>query len=160
MSNQVKYAFKGKIYFNGASYGSPTWNLVDAVKDVKVGASFDEFDASTRQGGGIKQSEPVLLGLDITGMIRTDETDTSGFVALETAFLTRAAIDIMVLDGGSTVNGSRGYRFDAKNFKFGQDESLSNILYREFELKPCVSANAAYKVVVAAGVPVFTSLAV
>lgn len=48
MSAQVKYGFKGKFYVNGGSYGSPTWNEVSAVKGVKVGADFDEQDATTR----------------------------------------------------------------------------------------------------------------
>lgn len=92
-------------------------------------------------------------------MVRTDEGDTGGFLAMETAFLTRGILDVLVLDGGSSVNGSRGYRFDAKVFKFGEDQDVANIDYREFELKPCVSANAAYKAVVSGGVPVFTTLA-
>jgi hypothetical protein len=155
----VKYGFKGKIYFNTGTYNSPTWSEVTNVRDVKVGADFTEFDASTRAGGGIGQAEPVILNLELAGLIRTDESDTTGFVAMETAFLTRASTDVLILDGGSSVNGSRGYRADLKLFKFGEDQALDRVDFREFMLKPCVSANAAYKAVVTAGSPVFTTLA-
>lgn len=155
----LKYGFKGKVYFNTGSYGSPTWTEISAVRDIKVGADFTEFDASTRAAGGIGQAEPVILNLELSGMIKTDESDTNGFVAMETAFLTRAATDVLILDGGSAVNGSRGYRVDMKVFKFGEDQALDKVNFREFSLKPCVSSNAAQKAVVASGAPVFTSLA-
>lgn len=156
-----KYGFSGQLLLNGGTYGSPTWGEAEAVRDVMVNADMDEFDATTRAGGGVKQSEPTLLALEITGKIRSDEADTTGFAALETAFLTRASIDILVLDGSQTTVGSRGYRFDAKLFKFGEDEAVENVLFREFSLKPCISSNAVKKAVVGSGPTLgYTSLAV
>lgn len=157
--SQVKYAFKGKIYLNSTSYGSPTWNEVKAVRDVKVGADFDKQDATTRAGGGLKQFVATLLELGITGLIRTDETDTTGFAAMETAFLARGVLDVLILDGPRTTNGSRGYRFDSQVFKFGEDQKLEGVLYREFDVAPTPSANDAYSAVVSGGAPVFTDLA-
>lgn len=155
----AKYGFDGTINVNSGSYGSPTWANVANVRDVQVGADMDEFDASTRAGGGVKQSEPTLLALEVSGKIRSDQNDTAGFVAFETAFLTRASMDLLVLDGGATVNGARGYRADMKVFKFGEAQGLGDVLHREFALKPCVSVNAAYKAIVASGAPAFTTLA-
>jgi hypothetical protein len=154
----VKYAYNGKIYFNSGIYGTPVWNAIDAVQDVAVEASFSEQDATTRLGGGMAEAEPVLLTLALSGKIRSDETDTTGFLAMETAFLTRGSLDVMMLDGANTVTGSRGYRLDMKNFKFSEAQGLENLLYREFELKKCVSNNPAKKAVVTSGSPVFTSL--
>lgn len=156
-----KYGFSGQMLLNGGTYGSPTWGEADAIRDVMVGADMEEQEASTRQGGGLKQSEPVLLALSITGKIRSDEADTTGFVAMETAFLTRAALDVLILDGPQTTVGSRGYRCDVKVFKFGEDQAIESILYREFELKPCISSNAVKKAVVGSGPTIgYTSLAV
>jgi hypothetical protein len=155
----TKYGFDGKIYFNSAIYATPTWNDISAVQDVSVEATFSEQDATTRAGGGLAEAEPVLLSLVLTGKIRSDHTDTLGFIALETATLARTSIDIMILDGDKATTGSRGYRLDCKNFKFSESQGLDNILFREFELKKCPSANAAYKAVVTAGSPVFTTLA-
>ncbi len=156
-----KYGFSGQLLLNGGTYGSPTWGEADAIRDVVVGADMEEQDGTTRQGGGIKQSEPVLLALSITGKIRSDEADTTGFAAMETAFLTRAPLDVLVLDGPQSAVGSRGYRMDVKLFKFGEDQAVENILYREFEMKPCISSNAVKKAVVGSGPTIgFTSLAV
>jgi hypothetical protein len=154
----VKYGFKGTINNNTGSYGTPTWSAISNVRDVMVNADPEKFDASTRAGNGIKQYEPTLIDLGVTGKIRSDETDTNGFVAIETAFLTRASMDLMILDGAATVSGSRGYRFDAKVFKFGEDQNLGGVNFREFEFAPCVSANAPSKAVVTTGSPVFTAL--
>lgn len=155
----TKYGFKGKVYLNSGSYGSPTWNEVSNLREVKVGAAFNEDDVTVRAGGGLAQFEAVILALEVSGKIKTDEADTTGFVAMETAFLTRAALDVMVLDADDAVTGARGFRFDAKVFKFEEDQANEKTLFRDFTLKPCLSANAAQKAVVASGSPVFTSLA-
>lgn len=157
--SQVKYGFKGKIYFNTGSYNLPTWTEVKNVREVKVGAAFDKQDATTRSGGGVKQSEPVLLDLGLTGKIKSAETDTAGFIAMETAFLSRGVLDVMLLDGDKGTDGSRGYRVDMKVFKFDEDQGNENLLWRDFDIAPCVSDNAPSKVVVSSSNPVFTSLA-
>jgi hypothetical protein len=160
MAIATKYGFAGSINANSGSYGSPTWVPIANTREVQVAADMDEFDASTRAGGGLKQSEPTMLALGVSGKIRSDQNDTAGFVALETAFLTRASLDLLVLDGAATVVGSRGYRADFKVFKFGEDQNIGNILHRDFELKPCVSDNPVKKAVVGSGPALtFTSLA-
>lgn len=157
--SQVKYGYKGKIYFNTGSYNSPTWTEVKNVREVKVGAAMGEQDATTRAGGGIEQAEPILLKLGLTGKIKSAETDTAGFIAMETAFLTRAAIDVLLLDGDKGTDGSRGYRVDMKVFDFSEDQGNENLLWRDFAIKPCVSDNVPQKAVVSSSAPVFTSLA-
>ena len=37
--SQVKYGYKGKIYFNTGPYGAPVWAEVKNVREVKVGAA-------------------------------------------------------------------------------------------------------------------------
>jgi hypothetical protein len=157
-SSTVKYGYKGKIYFNSGVYGTPTYNDITNVRDVMIGADFTKTDATTRAGVGLKQSEPTLLDLMLTGKIRKDETDTTGYLALENATLNRASLDILILDNAITVNGSRGYRFDAKNFKLGEDQNLDGIVFIEFELAPCVSGNIPQKVVITGAVPVYSPL--
>lgn len=155
----AKYGFDGTIYFNGGTYGSPTWGLVNAVRDVNIGADMDETDASTRIGGGVKQSEPTLLAIELSGKIRSNDADSNGFILMETAFFTRTSLDVLFLDNPNTVNGSRGYRCDMKVFKFGEPQNLGDVLFREFSIKPCASANAVNKAVVSGGAPTFSTLA-
>lgn len=154
----TKYGFKGKIYLNTGTYGTPVWSELTQCKDVKVNAEFGEFDTSIRLGGGIEMSEPVLLKLGLDGMVKSDEADTNGFLLMETSTLTRAAMDVLILDASNATNGARGYRVDMKNFKFPEDQGNDKILFREFSLKPCLSVNAPSKAVVASASPVFSTL--
>jgi hypothetical protein len=155
----AKYGFDGQIYANGGTYGSPTFQVMLNVRDCAVQADMDKHDATTRAGGGMKQYEPTLLDLAFTGKVRSDDTDTAGYAKLSTAFHAGSSLDVMILDGAMTTNGSQGYRFDAKVFKFGEDQAIDGVLFREFELAPCVSTNQPKLATVASGSPSYASLA-
>ena len=144
---------------NGGSYGTPVWNVINAVRDVQIpDGEFAEIEASGRDYA-IDLAEPGQLKLSLEGKIRNNEADTNGFVALETAALARSVLDIMILSGANNSNGARGFRFDAKLFKFfGEDQNIDQILWRPFKLRPCVPGNMPKSVVVTANVPVFTNL--
>lgn len=154
----VKKGYLAKMYRDTGTFGSPTWNEVDVVKDIAYTYVKESLEASTRASGKVKEYEPGRGDFTITGKIRSDE-DSADFVAFETAFLADSLLDIMILDGGSTVNGSRGYRMEFKLHKLDEDQAEDGILYREFELKPCISSNAKQSVLVASGAPAFTALA-
>ena len=151
----VKKGYTAKLYRNSATFGTPTWAECENVKDVAINIPFDKLEGTAR-GVALKQYEPGLGDLSITGKFRTNEDDTD-FVAFETAHLAKSLIDLMVLDGGSTTTGSRGYRVECKIFNFSEDQAHGNILYRDFEAAPCITTNAQQTVVVTAGAPVFTT---
>lgn len=156
MAQTIKRGYACKLYRNTANFGTPTWDEVTALGDVQLNLSWDEFDATMR-GDGVKSSEPTLLGIEVTGRIRSDENSTD-YTTLETAAYTKALVDVLVLDGTSTVNGSRGVRAEMKIFNWSEDQALGNILFREFTLRPCVSENARQSCIVTAGAPAFTAL--
>lgn len=164
----VHFGRDARLYYNSASYASPTWVAINAVRDISIpDGDRVSIDASGRDYG-LTLSEPGHLNLSIEGKIRTNESDTV-FAALETAALaspsdSAAILDVMILTGGSTTNGNRGFRFEIKIHKFfGEDQNIDQILYRSFTFKPCVpsdTANVQASVVVASGAPVFTTLSV
>lgn len=155
----VHFGKDAKIYNNTGTYGTPVWDEIAAVREVSIpDGDFAEIDASGRDYG-LNLTEPGNLTLSIDFKIRTNEADTD-FTVLETAALAKSMLDIMVLSGPSTVNGNRGFRFDAKIFKFfGEDQNLDTVLWRPVRLKPCVPTNPPKSVVVSTGAPVFTALA-
>jgi hypothetical protein len=159
MSAAVKRGYNGKLYYNSGSYGSPTWIEIQNIKEAKVTAAFDKYDATTRQGAGVKQYAPTLFDPMFSAKIRSDETDTSGYIPLETAFYGRAVLDVLFLDGARTLNGSRGLRMDVCVFKWDEDQDNDAVDFRDFELAPTVSSNLVYTAVVTAGAPVFTVIA-
>ena len=155
----LKKGYTAKLYRNSATYGTPTWVEIDNVRDVNFPHAYEKLEATTRASGGVKEYEPGELELSFSFKIRSDEADTD-FTSLETAYLARSLIDLMILDGDKATNGSRGYRYEAKVFSMGEDQAIGNILFRDVEVGPCISANAKATVVVASGAPVFTTIAV
>ena len=70
-----------------------------------------------------------------------------------------ASLDVMVLDGTSSTNGVRGYRYDAIVTQGNQDQAIQNALYLDVNFAPNGFAdNAPQSVLVTAGSPVFTTL--
>jgi hypothetical protein len=154
----VKKGYNRKLYREtGGTFGSPTWNLVDNVKDVTAVFPKDQLEASTRASSKLKEYEPGRGDFSITGMIRVKEDDTD-FTAFETAWLADSELDLMILDGANDVTGSRGYRMKMKLFSFDEDSADDGVLFRSFELKPCISSDAKQTVVVTAGSPVYTTM--
>lgn len=154
----AKKGYKRTIYRNTGTFASPTWNLVDHVKDVAFVYAKDSLDATTRASSKLKEYEPGRGEFSITGMMMVDESDED-FTAFETADLADSLLDIMILDGTNATNGSRGYRMEMKLSSFTEETADDGILFRSFELKPCISSNAKQSVVVSSGAPVFTTLA-
>ena len=153
----TKYGFQGTLNVNSGTYGTPVWNPVTNVEDVTVSADFTKQDATTRVSS-IKQFEPTTLEIAISGKLRTDQTDTNGYILFETNFYTRAVMDLLVLDASATTNGAHGLRFDSKLFKFDEDQTNSSVLFREWELAPCVSTNPGNKAINNSGTMVYTAI--
>ena len=149
-------AIQGKLYRNTAAYNSPTWAAIDLVADVQVNPAWDEADGSVR-ASRVKQFAKTMMGLEISARVRVDLTD-AGYLALLGALHSDTPLDLMILNGDKTTNGVTGYRADFHVMSAGEDQSLGNVLFREFTLKPAVSSNDAQKVTVASGAPVFSDI--
>ena len=143
----VRRGFAGKLYRNTGNYGTPTLNAVDAVGDVTVTVTMEEADASTREGAGLRQYEPTMLGIEISGQLREDETDAD-YLALEAAYYQRSELDLWVLSGPSTESGVRGFRGDFKIFDWTLSQQLAGVQMRDFKIKPCVGANVFKRAIV------------
>lgn len=128
-----------KLYINSGSYGSPVWEEVDLISDLADNAAWERGDSSARRSR-VRTMEPTMLGLELTGSVRTDYTDDR-YNDLRDAFLTNGTLDILVLTGDIGVNGSLGFRFDAKVFDFGSDQALANVLFNSFVMIPSASDN-------------------
>lgn len=146
----VRLGFKGKLYRNTGTYGSPTLTAVDEVGDVDVSLEFDSEEATSRESAGVKQEEPTLLGIEISGKIREDETSTN-YIAIEAATYQRLPLDVWVLTLDKETVGSRGIRCDVKNHNWTVSQGLNGVQMRDFSLKPCVSSNKTKRAIVGTG---------
>jgi hypothetical protein len=136
----IVLGFNAKLYRNTATHSSPTWSELTNVRDCKLTLSADEVDVTTRAGLGYKQTEPGLIDANVEFGMVWDTTD-AGFTAIQTAFLARSIIEVLVLDGAYTVPGSQGLQATMKVTKFDRDEAVAGVLGVTVTMKPCISAN-------------------
>lgn len=153
----IQPAADAGAYRNTGTYGTPTWTEIDIIRDVPdAGQKWNWGDASARA------SKAILFGktqIDLSGSItaRADPAD-AGYQAIWTAAVTRTPIDIMILDGDIATEGVKGKRIHA-GFSIGQDQSIGNIIYTDFEYKPMYHADGYPKYVEmgASSTPTFTA---
>ncbi len=152
---------KAKILVNTGSFGSPVWVALSGISDLSLNPAWDKAEGSTR-GSRLKKYAKTLLDLSISGKIKVDETDTSGYLLFLTALHSDTVLDVLILDGNptdTTLTGTlQGYRFEAHVIKGEQAQGLGEVLFDSFELVPAMSANAASWVsaAITAGSPVYS----
>jgi hypothetical protein len=147
---------KATLSLNGGTHGSPTWSTVDLISDLTVNAPWDETEASTRESA-VKMAVQTLMALEVGGKVKFNETDSNLQTVLD-AMSSGAVLDVMVLNGPSTANGCRGYRFDCQASMAAEDQGLGAVIFDEVKFKPTPSVNLPATVKVTTGAPVFTTL--
>lgn len=145
-----------KLYINIGTAIVPVWSEVNLISDLVVAADWNEGEASARLEQ-IQTFEPTNMALGLTGKVRKNITDTS-YLLLRTAHRTRGILDVLVLDGDRTTNGSDGFRFDCKVTKWSEDQGLQQVIFKEFEIKPCIPSNLPQTVLVAGGVLTYAAI--
>lgn len=128
-----------KLYYNSASYASPT--LVEVTKAVDVDFTIDKGygDASSRSSGWKKNVATLKdLTINFGYRYRQGATDTV-FDALRAAGLADTPIELFVLDGVSSAAGNEGIRAYV-DLAFGRTEALEDGV-----LCPFVGKHVAYE---------------
>ena len=129
------------FHVNLATWDIPTWATLPLISDCNVNAPWDEGDASARLSRA-KSAEPTMMGLEITGKIRVKGADVvASYFALYNAHFRDLIVDILALNGPLAEVGAEGYRFEAKVFNWGEDQSLGAVLYKDFSIKPCIPSD-------------------
>jgi len=127
------------LYYNAGTYGSPTWTLINTVKDVSVNIKHDEVDSSSR-ASRTKTAAPGLKELSIEFTILQD-TANSAYQAILDAFNGRTAIEFLALDGILATAANEGPRAICKVFDFSRGEPLNDLSTNNVVAKPCYDAS-------------------
>ena len=154
-----KLGINSKAYYRSTgNFGTPTWTELSGFGDMAVNAAWDVADAATR-ASRVKSEVKTMLGLEVTGRLRSEDA-SAAYNAVFDAFLsTTSNIDIMVLDGSSSSNGARGFRFEAIAKQANQSQGLQDSLFLDMSFTPdAFSGNSYQSVLVTAGSPAFTNL--
>lgn len=131
-----------KLYRNSGSYGTPTWDLINNVKDLTLNLDKDEVDITTRGSGGFKEFIDGMIDASIDFGMVWDTADTD-FTAIRTAFFAKTAIEFLILDGLQATSGSQGLRVTCMIKSFTRNENLGEALMVDVTLRPVKNANAA-----------------
>lgn len=154
----TKLGITSKFYYDSAAnFSTPTWAEISEMRDVSVNFAWDVVEAPDR-GSRVKSEAKTQLDMGVTAMMKKLETTTVN--AVITALLSPTAnIGIMVLDGSSATNGSRGVRYDAIVKQGNESQSITEALYLDLAFSPdAFSGNQYQSVLVTAGSPAFTNL--
>jgi hypothetical protein len=135
----VKLAIKAKIYRNTGTFASPTWVAINNVRDANMGAAWDKGDAAVR-ATRVKIYAPTQVDLAANCVVRCDDAD-AGYGALDDASISSATLDLLILDGPITVEGTRGWRGAFHISNTGQDQSIGSVLYKNFDIFPGFSTD-------------------
>jgi hypothetical protein len=155
----MKLGIRSVFYYDSAvNFSTPTWAAISKFRDVSVNAQWDTVEAPDR-GSRVKSMAKTLLDIGVSGSLKVSDTDT-GVNAVMTALLSPTAnIGIMVLNGTSATNGSRGYRYDAIVTQGNEPQNIGDALYLDVNFAPdAFSANNFQSVLVTSGSPAYTNL--
>jgi hypothetical protein len=129
-----------KVYRNTATYGSPTWALVNPTIEVTVNLENSTFDASNRDSN-YRLQLPALTDISVDFRFHKDKDDAD-FLALETAAQTRANLDLLILDGLQTVATSDGWRVLGFFSSWTESQPLEDAITVDATYVPAAVANA------------------
>lgn len=134
-------ATDGKLYYNTASYASPTWDLVPNVDDLTLDIESDESDVSNRTMGGFEAIMPGLHKVTVEFGMVYDPSDTD-YTTLRDAHLARTLKEYAVADGLIASNGTQYLRLHAYVVKSGVNQALREGMKVPIKLRPGYSSNA------------------
>jgi hypothetical protein len=129
-----------KVYRNSASYGSPTWALINPTIEVTVNLENSTFDASNRDSN-YRLQLPALTDISVDLRFHKDKDDAD-FLALETAAQTRVNLDLLILDGLQTVATSDGWRILGFFSSWTESQPLEDAITVDATYVPAAVANA------------------
>jgi hypothetical protein len=145
------------MYYNTATWGSPSWTEVSVIEGVEVESAYQTVDVILRDRRTVGKVKGAM-GLTATVKMIADITDTV-YLAFLAAHNAGTVLDVMILKGGSTTNGVSGYRFETQVHKASESQGANAVVMDEIELAPYPGENKAASVLVASGAPVFSSIA-
>ena len=131
-----------KLYYNAGTYASPTWTVINNIKDVTLNLDKDEVDVTTRGSGGFKEYVDGLIDATVDFGMLWDTTDAA-FTAFQTAFFAKTAVEVLVLSGVYTAGAHQGLRATCMVKSFSRGETLGEALTVDVSIRPVKNSDHA-----------------
>lgn len=129
-----------KLYRNAGTYGSPTWTLIAAVKDVTRNAETNEGDGKSRISTFVKRVRG-LKKISIDFDLVKDSVDAANYTALRAAWLARSTIEFAVATGLIATAGTHYVRMSGIVKKFSESQPLEDAVVASCSVSLTQSAN-------------------
>jgi hypothetical protein len=124
-----------QLYRNTGTYVGPVWNLVPNVRDLSLGRSKTQGDASSRQQS-VKMSEPCLEDGQF-GWDMVDESTDADLIAIESAYDGNDLMEFAFCDSAGV-----GIRYECKIFDVSEPQPLDGVNVINVKAMPCYTTNA------------------
>ena len=134
----ARQGFDGYLYYNSASFGTPTWVPITNVKDVDLSMDATKIDASDR-GSRWKKTLAGSIEAGVTFAL-TYDTTTAWYDVLHAAFVAGTTVDMAVMDGLIATAGSEGLRGEMSVLQFSRPEPLDGEMVTNVTIAPAPSA--------------------
>ena len=130
---------------SAGNYGTPTWSECTVINDLTQNLTATEAEANSR-ASFINQTVITAADLNWTGTMKSDGSAT--WTILYEGLLESTTLDFLILDGGSTTNGTTGFRADCVITDVTTDQGRNNRVYNSIKIMPTESDNPVKAVLV------------
>jgi len=146
-SGGAKAGINAKVFRNTGTYGSPTWTEITLAGDVQVAPPWQMSSFQTRETKFVLNAK-TLIDLSVTLQVRVDDANAGYQALLAASRSSSSLLDILIVNGALTKEGSSGFRAHFNVNQTGEDQSTGvGALFANFELKPGLSTDGYPKVV-------------
>jgi len=122
------------LYYNSATYASPTWVLIAQAVDVSFSFDKNYGDVSSRASGW-KKSRAALKDLSVSFGYRYKAAVTDAvFDALRAKAIANTEVELFTADGLAATTGTEGMRAYV-DLTMGREEPLEDGVLVPFEAK-------------------------
>jgi hypothetical protein len=130
----TKLGLECKLYRNTGTYGTPVWDLISNAQDVTVTLEKGEADLSVR-GSTWRARRSTLKDATMDFTMLYDSADAD-FTAMKDSYINGTEVDVVALDGLSSVAGSQGLRVTGEVFTLTRNEPLEEGLTVPISIRP------------------------
>ena len=119
----------------GGTWASPTWTLIDNIRDAATNLEKGEADITTRGGGGFRQKVGTLKegGIEFQMVWDTGDAD---FAAFKDAYFNDTDIVCWFSDLAAGTLNAQGLKAHFSVLNFTRNEQLENAVLVDVKLSP------------------------
>jgi hypothetical protein len=151
----VKLGINAKLFYNAGTYGTPSWTEVTQISDLTENIKSQKAECNDRSS---PVNKSVITSQDVSwsGKIKNDES--TAFNYFYEAIFEKTTTDVLVLNGGSTTNGVRGFRADVQIHDMSNDQGRNASIYHDLMFEPTDSSNPVKAVLVTGGALTYATI--